>query len=124
MFPFLSRRAGLALALSLPLALPVAGGPWPGIAAAQAQMRSGENWPAVKCERYRKAYDEAIRRFGSKGLGPDFLVRHDAFMESGCQTPPDVCPRSAEELNLANIMVMAGMNAGLSSTFMPFACRK
>jgi hypothetical protein len=87
-------------------------------------MRSGENWPAVKCERYRKAYDEAIRRFGSKGLGPDFLVRHDAFMESGCQTPPDVCPRSAEELNLANIMVMAGMNAGLSSTFMPFACRK
>lgn len=124
MFPFLSRRAGLALALSLPLALPIAGGPWPGTAAAQAQMRGGANWPAVKCERYRKAYDEAIRRFGSKGLGPDFLVRHDAFMESGCQTPPDVCPRSAEELNLANIMVMAGMNAGLSSTFMPFACRK
>jgi len=94
-----------------------------GIPAAQAQS-GGENWPAVKCERYRKAYDEATRRFGMKGLGPEFLARHDAFMISGCMAPPDVCPRSAEELNLANVMVMAGMNAGMASTFMPFACRK
>ncbi|WP_332691712.1 hypothetical protein [Bosea sp. (in: a-proteobacteria)] len=93
-------------------------------AAALAQARGGENWPAVKCERYRKAYDEATRRFGTKGLGTEFLARHDAFMASGCQTPPDVCPRSSEELNLANIMVMAGMNAGMASTFMPFSCRK
>lgn len=105
-----------ALALDLLLAGPAA--------LAQPQPRGGENWPAVKCERYRTAYEEATRRFGTKGLGPEFLARHDAFMASGCQTPPDVCPRSTEELNLANIMVMAGMNAGLSSTFMPFACRK
>ncbi len=107
-----------ALALDLLLAGPAA------LAQPQPQPRGGENWPAVKCERYRTAYDEATRRFGTKGLGPEFLARHDAFMASGCQTPPDVCPRSSEELNLANIMVMAGMNAGLSSTFMPFACRK
>ncbi|MDU0343821.1 hypothetical protein [Bosea rubneri] len=109
-----------ALAVDLLLAGPAAlAQPQP-----QPQPRGGENWPAVKCERYRTAYDEATRRFGTKGLGPEFLARHDAFMASGCQTPPDVCPRSTEELNLANIMVMAGMNAGLSSTFMPFACRK
>ena len=109
-----------ALALDLLLAGPAAlAQPQP-----QPQPRGGENWPAVKCERYRTAYEEATRRFGTKGLGPEFLARHDAFMASGCQTPPDVCPRSTEELNLANIMVMAGMNAGLSSTFMPFACRK
>lgn len=113
------RRAALATLLGAGLAGNLSLG-----AAAQAQTPGGENWPAVKCERYRKAYDEATRRFGTKGLGPDFLARHDAFMASGCQTPPDVCPRSTEELNLANIMVMAGMNAGLSSTFMPFACRK
>lgn len=112
------RRAAHALLLATSLA----GNLSP--AAALAQAPGGENWPAVKCERYRKAYDEATRRFGTKGLGQEFLARHDAFMASGCQTPPDVCPRSTEELNLANIMVMAGMNAGLSSTFMPFACRK
>jgi hypothetical protein len=116
-------RAGLAALL--PAAALAGGLLLAGPAAlAQLQSRGGENWPAVKCERYRTAYEEATRRFGTKGLGPEFLARHDAFMASGCQTPPDVCPRSTEELNLANIMVMAGMNAGMSSTFMPFACRK
>ena len=116
-------RAGLAALLP---AAALAGGLFLAspAALAQQQSRGGENWPAVKCERYRTAYEEATRRFGTKGLGPEFLARHDAFMASGCQTPPDVCPRSTEELNLANIMVMAGMNAGMSSTFMPFACRK
>ncbi|RXT50246.1 hypothetical protein B6S44_23065 [Bosea sp. Tri-44] len=88
------------------------------------QAQAPENWPQVKCERWRTAYDEALKRFGKKGLGEEFLARNEAFMASGCQTPPDVCPRSAEELNFANVMVMAGMNAGVSSTFMPFACRK
>lgn len=118
-------RTSLQLAvLAALLSVPIAGGLWLGTPVASAQAQGGENWPAVKCERYRKANDEAIRRFGSKGLGPEFLARHDAFLASGCQAPADVCPRSAEELNFANIMVMAGMNAGMSSTFMPFACRK
>ncbi|WP_186417228.1 hypothetical protein [Bosea sp. CS1GBMeth4] len=81
-------------------------------------------WPDVKCQRWRSAYDEALRRFGRKGLGEEFLARNEAFIASGCRNPPDVCPRSTEELNFANVMVMAGMNAGVSSTFMPFACRK
>lgn len=88
------------------------------------QAQVPENWPQVKCERWRSAYDEALKRFGKKGLGEEFLARNEAFMASGCQTPPDVCPRSAEELNFANVMVMAGMNAGIASTFMPYACRK
>ncbi|WID94643.1 hypothetical protein QO058_17595 [Bosea vestrisii] len=81
-------------------------------------------WPQVKCERWRSAYDEALKRFGRKGLGQEFIAGNEAFISSGCQSPPDVCPRSAEELNFANVMVMAGMNAGLASTFMPYACRK
>lgn len=105
-----------ALALGALLALPAA-------PSASAQT-APENWSQVKCERWRKANDEALRRFGKKGLGADFLARNEAFIASGCQTPPDVCPRSAEELNFANVMVVAGMNAGLPSTFMPFACRK
>jgi hypothetical protein len=91
---------------------------------APLRAQAPENWPQVKCERWRAAYDEALKRFGKKGLGDEFLARNEAFLASGCQTPPDVCPRSAEELNFANVMVMAGVNAGLASTFMPYACRK
>lgn len=93
-------------------------------AAAPLQAQAPENWPQVKCERWRSAYDEALKRIGRKGLGQEFLSGNEAFIASGCQNPPDVCPRSAEELNFANVMVMAGMNAGVSSTFMPYACRK
>jgi hypothetical protein len=83
-----------------------------------------ENWPAIKCERYTKAYGEALSRLGRKGLGQDFLDDHEAFLASGCSIKGEVCPRSAEELNLANIMVVMGMNQGMASTFMPFACPK
>jgi hypothetical protein len=93
-------------------------------AAIPLQAQAPENWPQVKCERWRSAYDEASKRIGRKGLGQEFVAGNEAFIASGCQTPTDVCPRSAEELNFANVMVMAGMNAGLASTFMPYACRK
>lgn len=88
------------------------------------KAQAPENWPQVKCERWRSAYGEALERIGRKGLGPEFIAGNEAFIASGCQNPPDVCPRSGEELNFANVMVMAGMNAGVSSTFMPYACRK
>jgi len=42
----------------------------------------------------------------------EFLDRHEAFLASGCTAKADVCPRSPEELELANIMVVAAMNAG------------
>ena len=50
--------------------------------------------------------------------------RHEAFIASGCTRQGNVCPRSAEELDLANMMVVAAMNAGTASTFPPFACRR
>ncbi len=83
-----------------------------------------ENWPAIKCERYTKSYAEALARFGRKGLGQPFLDSHEAFLASGCSIKGEVCPRSTEELNLANVMVIMGMNQGMASTFMPFACPK
>jgi hypothetical protein len=82
------------------------------------------SWPEVKCTRYKKAWSEALARQGQKGLSQDFLDRHEAFLASGCTTKGDVCPRSEEELALANMMVVAAMNAGTASTFPPFACRK
>jgi hypothetical protein len=95
-----------------------------GVSIAATQGRQPQSWPEVKCARYKKAWSEAIARRGTRGLGPEFLERHEAFLASGCTTKADVCPRSAEELDIANMMVVAAMNAGTASTFPPFACRK
>lgn len=92
--------------------------------AAPAQAQDAPDWRRTKCERYTKDWTEALRRFGPAGLSPDFLNRHDAFLASGCDGPREVCPRSKEELALANAMVLRAMNAGTASTFLPFACRR
>ncbi len=89
-----------------------------------AQEAQPQSWPEVKCARYRKAWSDALAHRGMTGLSRDFIERHDAFLASGCTIKGDVCPRSAEELDLANMMVVAAMNAGTASTFPPFACRK
>jgi hypothetical protein len=95
-----------------------------GVSATVAQDGARPSWSEVKCDRYKKAWADALARRGTKGLGRDFVERHDAFLASGCTAQADVCPRSSEELELANIMVVAAMNAGTASTFPPFACRK
>lgn len=91
------------------------------LTSASAQERS---WTEEKCLRYTKAWTEMLTRRGTNGLGEAFLARHEAFLASGCTSKPDVCPRSAEELEVANIMVVLAMNAGMASTFLPFACPK
>lgn len=93
----------------------------PGIAAETGEPSA---WQAEKCRRYAASYEEAVGRLTSRGIGDAFARSHAAFVASGCTAPADVCPRSDEELRLANVLVMLGMNRGLSSTFMPFACRK
>lgn len=89
-----------------------------------AEEPAPPSWSDVKCARYKKAWSELLARRGTQGLGPDFLARHDAFLNSNCTRQADVCPRSAEELDVANMMVIAAMNGGTASTFPPFACRK
>jgi hypothetical protein len=77
----------------------------------------------VKCTRYQAAWGEALARFGRRGLGQEFLDGHAAFLASGCRAGRDVCPRSPEELALADALTIAAMNFGTASTFLPFACR-
>ncbi|WP_230531091.1 hypothetical protein [Microvirga roseola] len=95
-----------------------------GVSPVTAQEKQPQSWVEVKCARYTKAWGEALAHRGRKGLSADFLDRHEAFIASGCTARADVCPRSLEELDLANMMVVAAMNAGTASTFPPFACRK
>lgn len=77
-----------------------------------------------KCERYARAFDDVVRRFGTKGVSEQFLAGHVRFIAGHCLSRADICPKGPAELNLANLLVMAGMNRGLASTFFPFACRK
>ena len=84
---------------------------------------AGERWQATKCSRYAAAWTEARARFGTNGLSGEFLRRHEAFLASGCRGRRDVCPRSPAELEVANAMTIAAMNAGAASTFPPFLCR-
>lgn len=93
------------------------------VSPAAADERLRPDWSEVKCARYTAAWHEAIRRLGKAGLSDDFLAKHEAFLASGCSTEANVCPRSEEELRLANIMVIRAMNAGAASTFPPFSCR-
>lgn len=89
-----------------------------------AQVPAVKSWSEQKCERYARAWGEAVSRRGRKGLSERFLADHAAFIAAGCTEGGNVCPRSTEELEMANIMVVAAMNAGMASTFPPFACRK
>lgn len=122
--PRLPISAALALVLALGQSGPILAqdGRAP-VVDPRADPRSS-SWSEEKCRRYKSLWGQALARRGTRGLGPEFMERHQAFMDSGCTARADVCPRSAEELDLANIMVMAAMNAGTASTFLPFACRR
>ena len=96
----------------------------PGAQARDVAGGGGRSWRETKCERYRQAWAEVKRRFGTEGLGPAFMARHDAFIASGCTADADVCPRSDREIEIANVLTVAAMNAGTASTFLPFSCRR
>ncbi|NIX77709.1 hypothetical protein [Microvirga terricola] len=95
-----------------------------GFPLATAQESKSPSWPEVKCARYKKAWTDALAVRGTKGLGREFLDNHETFLASGCTDRPPVCPQTDEEFALANMMVVAAMNAGTASTFPPFSCRK
>ena len=79
---------------------------------ALGQANSPETWPEVKCDRYKLAWSEVRTRWGIRGLGKPILDSHAAFLASGCTARADVCPRSAEEIEVANVLTIAAMNAG------------
>jgi len=108
--------AGLAAMLALPIAT--------GASDALAQDRKAQSWSEEKCVHYKKAWVDLLARQGRRGLSQDFLDAHEAFLVSGCTVTGEVCPRSAEELQAANILTIRAMNAGTASTFLPFACRR
>jgi hypothetical protein len=90
----------------------------------QGLREHSTEWQAEKCRRYARMTAEAFTRFKPDALSPEFRARHEAFIAEGCTGKADVCPRSRQELDIANILVIGAMNAGMSGTFAPFGCPK
>lgn len=80
------------------------------------------SWTQRKCQLYADATAAALSWTEPEGLSGEFLDRHAAFLASGCTRPHDVCPRSPEEIALADLLLAMSMSEGMASTFVPFAC--
>ncbi len=92
------------------------------VALLAASPALAQDWPAEKCRRYSAAWDAATQHRGTAGLSPAFLAAHAAFLGSGCRERA-ACPRSREDIAMADTMTLLALNAGMSGTFLPFICR-
>jgi hypothetical protein len=87
-----------------------------------AQDAEGPGWRAQKCALYRAAVEAALEFQGREGLTEAFLAANQSFIDGGCQDRGAVCPVTAAELTLADILTIMTMNEGMASTFVPFNC--
>lgn len=87
-----------------------------------ASQAEASAWQMQKCAVYEDAWAGALAYFGSDSLDADFVADNESFIAGGCTDQGHVCPRSSEELDIANALTIAVMNAGAASTFPPFRC--
>lgn len=80
-------------------------------------------WQIEKCEIYRKSWERALDFFGTDNVNYDFIAQNENFVASGCTAPSNVCAKSTQELEIADALTIAMLNAGAASTFLPFRCR-
>lgn len=85
------------------------------------QTRS--DWQQKKCDVYRQALAEILDHVGREGVSERFLARNQAFIDSGCLADVDACPQTDDDIEVANGLTIATMNAGAASSFSPFRCR-
>lgn len=81
-------------------------------------------WQVEKCDVFAKALDRILARMGTDGVSPDFIANNRAYIASGCLAPVDACPETPKDMEIANGLTIATMNAGAASTFSPFRCRQ
>jgi hypothetical protein len=84
----------------------------------------GSTWTEQKCVLYQRAWDSAYAAIGPDGISAEFISKNTAFVSTGCQEPIGVCPRSDEEINMANMLTVMTMSEGMASTFVPFNCHE
>lgn len=94
----------------------------PGPLLAQAVDLEGMTWTEQKCALYDRAFDDAVGMVDADGLSPAFLAQNEAFIAGGCIDYIRICPTSAQEYRLVDILTLMTMNEGMASTFVPFGC--
>jgi hypothetical protein len=87
-----------------------------------AQGQENAAWQDEKCSLYEKNWASALEFFGSDNINYNFMASNENFIAGGCTKQVDACPRSDQELEIANALTLAMMNAGTASTFLPFRC--
>ncbi len=91
------------------------------VSAAGAQTPQPTEWQMTKCRVYAEAL-ERLKRESIEGLSASFLDENAGFIGTDCMQRMAVCPRTPADLDAANILTIATMNAGAASTFLPFNC--
>lgn len=86
-----------------------------------AEQRS--DWQRKKCEVYAEALSDILDHVRRAGVSDRFLAQNQAFIDSGCLADVDACPETEAEIEIANGLTIATMNAGAASSFSPFRCR-
>ncbi|MGC4410225.1 hypothetical protein D4A92_13000 [Rhizobium rosettiformans] len=116
-----------ALHLIAAFALLLSGVTSPFLAEAEEAGTTAEersDWQRKKCDVYRQAFAEILDHVGREGVSPAFIAKNEAFIESGCLADVDACPQTKADIEVANGLTIASMNAGAASSFSPFRCRQ
>lgn len=92
------------------------------IAMPVSPLRAQSDWIAKKCALYTDAWSRALSSNPNITISENFRTANEDFISSGCVKEITVCPRSKDELELANTLAIVMLNEGAASTFMPFAC--
>ena len=95
----------------------------PGTSSSRAQDATDLAWQAKKCAIYADEWADALAMRGKTGIGQEFIDRQATFIAAGCLGDRNVCPRSPEELRLADLLTLMAVSEGIAGTFLPFGCR-
>ena len=82
----------------------------------------GLTWTEQKCALYDRAFHDALGMVDADGVTPAFLAQNEVFISGGCTGYVRICPMTADEYRLADILTLMTMNEGMASTFVPFGC--
>jgi hypothetical protein len=91
----------------------------PAVAGQDAPKR---DWRQEKCFRYARGWEAALSRYGEDGLSAEFVAGNVRFIHSGCADRGRICPSTAKDRTLADVLAISVVNAGMSTTFLPFDC--
>lgn len=95
------------------IAVAVAGGVPPAAA---------DDWTQRKCGLYADAWDFLMQDGVPEGVSAGFVAGHAAFVASGCLERGPVCPESAAEREIADLLSLMAVAEGMAGSFLPFGC--